>query len=132
MHFIDESNVVSAPADRGSFTAGVQVSAILPALTPAGMRASRFVYEPGARSHWHTHEGEQALYVVAGRGLVQREGHEVGRVVHPGSWVHVEPGERHWHGAMHDDVLVHLAITATGGTAWHEPVTDEDYDASQL
>lgn len=131
MRFVDESDVTSVPADPGSFSAGVQVSAILPVITADGMRANRFVYPPGARSHWHTHDGEQALYVVAGRGVVQREGEDVGRLVLPGSWVHVEPGERHWHGAVHDDVLVHVAVTATGGTAWGDPVTEQDYDAAQ-
>ena len=122
MWFIDESDVRADPADPKCFTEGVFFSEMLPARAPSGMRASRFTYEPGARSHWHTHSGEQSLYVVAGRGLVQLAGEDTARVVLPGSWVHVKPGERHWHGAALDDVFVHLAITASGGTTWHEPV----------
>jgi quercetin dioxygenase-like cupin family protein len=43
--------------------------------------------------------------------------------------VHVEPGENHWHGAAPDNVLVHLAVAATGGTEWGLPVSDDGYDA---
>ena len=125
MRFVDEHDITSAPADPGCFTAGVQTSTILPALQPSGMRANRFVYEPGARSHWHTHDGEQAIYVLAGRGVVHRAGEESGTVVGPGSWVHVEAGEMHWHGAMDDDVFVHLAITASEATNWFDPVDAE-------
>lgn len=126
MYFVSEDQIESG-APTGGFSAGVFQAEILPARREDGMRASRFTYEPGARSDWHTHDGEQALYVVAGRGVLGREG-EQARYLEPGSWVHVEPGERHWHGAVPHNVFAHLAITATGGTNWFEAVSDETYD----
>jgi hypothetical protein len=39
-----------------------------------------------------------------------------------------KPGEKHWHGASPDNVFVHLAITAKGGTHWDEPVTDTEFE----
>jgi hypothetical protein len=65
----------------------------------------------------------------AGRGVVVRWGEENGTPVGSGDWVHVEPGEQHWHGALPDDVFVHLAVTASGQTQWHGPVSDADYRA---
>lgn len=131
MRFVREDDVTAAAADPARFTGGVWRSEILPSLAgegeEPGLRAHRFTYPPEARSAWHTHDGEQALYVVAGRGLVQRWGDSAATAIGPGDWVHVQPGEKHWHGAAPDDTLVHLAVTANGGTEWHEPVTDEDY-----
>jgi quercetin dioxygenase-like cupin family protein len=94
------------------------------------MRAHRFVYAPGARSSWHVHTGEQAIVVLAGRGLVLWQGLAEARLLQSGDWVHVEPGVPHWHGAVPDDNFVHLAISATGQTQWRDPVSLADYQAS--
>ena len=130
MRFVREVAVTSAAAPSEKFTEGVWQAEILPAAREGGLRAFRFVYEPGSRSAWHTHDGEQAIIVVAGRGVVTRWGEAKGTDVGPGDWVHVEPGEKHWHGARSDNVFVHLAVNATGGTYWHEPVSDDEYRAS--
>jgi quercetin dioxygenase-like cupin family protein len=123
MRFVREGDLRSGSADPSKFTDGVWQTEALTALREQGLRGHRFVYRPGARSHWHTHTGEQALVVLVGRGTVVRWGEETGTEVGAGDWVHVEPGEKHWHGAVDDDVFVHLAITATGTTEWHGPVT---------
>lgn len=131
MKFVRENDVTARAADRSMFTDGVWRSEILPSQADddqePGLRAHRFAYQPGARSAWHTHDGEQALYVVAGRGVVQRWGDARATTIGPGDWIHVQPGETHWHGAAPDDTLLHLAVTASGGTVWHEPVSDEEY-----
>lgn len=130
MRFVREDEVRSAPAASERFTDGVWQADILPARHEGGMRAVRFVYRPGSRSAWHTHDGEQAIIVVAGQGVVTRWGEAKGTVVGPGDWVHVEPGEKHWHGARPDNVFVHVAVNASGGTQWHEPVAEDEYRAS--
>jgi quercetin dioxygenase-like cupin family protein len=89
-----------------------------------------FVYAPGSRSNWHVHEGEQALIVISGRGVIAWEGLDVAELLAPGDWVHVSPGTPHWHGAVPDDTFEHLAVTATGGTQWYGPVDDASYGAS--
>ncbi|MBO3748449.1 cupin domain-containing protein [Streptosporangiaceae bacterium NEAU-GS5] len=128
MRFVREAEVRAVPATPGQFTEGVWRADTITEAVGDGLRAQRFSYEPQARSAWHVHDGEQALYVVAGRGVVVRQGAEP-VAIGPGDWVHVQPGEKHWHGAAADDTLVHLAVTAGGQTHWHEPVTDEEYRA---
>lgn len=100
---------------------------------PAGasrMRALRVTFEPGARTAWHTHPRGQALHILAGVGRVQKAGEPIVEV-HPGDTVWFEPGERHWHGAAPDRLMVHLALQQadeTGSAAtWLEHVTDEEY-----
>jgi quercetin dioxygenase-like cupin family protein len=127
MRFVVERDLRSTAPDATKFTAGVWQTEALSAIRDEGLRAHRFLYEPGAHSHWHTHTGEQAIAVVAGCGVVVRWGEESGTAIGPGDWVHVEPGEKHWHGALPDDVLVHLAVTASGRTEWHGPVSDAEY-----
>ena len=90
----------------------------------------RVLFEPGARTNWHTHPEGQFLFVVTGSG---RAGSEGGPVVElsAGDVVFFAPDERHWHGAGPDTFMVHIAITPAigteGGTDWLEPVTDEEY-----
>lgn len=129
MRFVRESDMKATRPGSDRFTDGVWEAEALEGVRPDGLRAQRFSYEPQARSGWHTHDGEQALYVVSGRGVVVRWGETGGTPIGPGDWVHVEPGEKHWHGAAADDTLVHLAVTASGKTHWHGPVSDEEYRA---
>jgi quercetin dioxygenase-like cupin family protein len=129
MRFVQEADLQSMPPDENKFTTGVWQTEALPAVRDQGLRGHRFLYEPGAHSHWHTHTGEQAIVVLAGRGVVVRWGEENGTAVSSGDWVHVEPGEKHWHGALPDNVFVHLAVTASGRTEWHGAVSDADYQA---
>jgi quercetin dioxygenase-like cupin family protein len=129
MRFVRETDLQSAAPDPEKFTAGVWQTEALSALRDGGLRGHRFLYQPGAHSHWHTHTGEQAIVVLAGRGVVVRAGEASGTPIGPGDWVHVEPGERHWHGAVADDVFVHLAVTASGKTQWHGPVSDAEYES---
>ena len=91
----------------------------------------RALFEPGARTNWHTHPEGQFLFVVTGSG---RAGSEGGPVVElsAGDVVFFAPGERHWHGAGPETFMIHIAITPAigteGGTDWLEPVADEEYE----
>lgn len=88
------------------------------------------LFEPGARTNWHTHPEGQILYVVTGEGLAQKEGEQVVEIG-PGDVVYFAPAEKHWHGAAPDTFMVHIAINpaanSDSGTDWMEPVTDEQY-----
>jgi quercetin dioxygenase-like cupin family protein len=75
-------------------------------------------YEPGARSHWHSHSGGQMLYIVDGEGWVQSRGGEP-LAVGPGDAVSFASGEVHWHGARRGRVLAHVTVT-TGKPTWFE------------
>lgn len=116
------------PEDR--FTGNVWMD--VTSIPKPGAGLFRVLFEPGARTNWHTHEEGQILYVVTGMGRVQKEG-EGALEIQPDDIVHIAPGEKHWHGAAPDTFMVHIAIspaTETDGvTDWLEPVTDEDYSA---
>ncbi len=98
--------------------------------SPPGAGVFRVLFEPGARTNWHTHPEGQILYVVTGTGRAQKEGVRVIEIG-PGDVVYFAPGEKHWHGAGPDTFMVHVAVNPAaetdGGTEWMEPVTDEEY-----
>jgi quercetin dioxygenase-like cupin family protein len=114
------------------FTGTVWQDPIVEAPEPARIRAVRVAFEPGARTHWHTHPLGQTLYVVSGVGRAQKEGEPV-HEIKAGDTVWIAPGEKHWHGAGPETGMVHIAMQeAKGGThvEWLEPVSDADYGAS--
>ncbi|MEM4198752.1 MAG: cupin domain-containing protein [Nitrososphaerota archaeon] len=65
-------------------------------------------FSPGARTKPHTHDHEQILFILRGRGFVGDEREE--KEVREGDIVLIPAGERHWHGAAPDSELSHLAI----------------------
>jgi quercetin dioxygenase-like cupin family protein len=89
------------------------------------------MFEPGARTAWHTHPLGQTLIVTFGVGRVQCEGGPI-EEIRPGDVVWFSPGERHWHGASPTKAMTHIAIQeALNGKVvdWMEKVSDEQYRA---
>ncbi len=116
-------------AAADAFTGTVWQDPIVEAPAPARVRAARVAFEPGARTHWHTHPLGQTLHVVSGSGLIQAWGGPV-REIRAGDSVWIPPGEKHWHGAAPQAGMVHIAIhEALDGehVVWLEPVSDEQY-----
>ena len=109
------------------FTGDVWMDA---AVETPGAGIFRVLFEPGARTNWHTHPEGQFLYVVTGAGRAQKEGEPVVGIG-AGDIVYFAPDEKHWHGAGPYSYMVHIAIspalTTDGTTVWMEPVTDEEY-----
>lgn len=91
------------------------------------LNAISVLFEPGARTHWHSHPEGQVLYVISGTGRVGTEAGGIVRIS-PGDVVYASPGELHWHGAAPDSPMSHLSLTTGGATVW-EPraVTHEEY-----
>ena len=121
----------SRRAPKEYFTGTVWQDPIIVAAAPARLVVNRVSFEPGARTNWHSHPFGQTLYVVAGLGLVQKEG-EAMREIRPGDVVWIPPGEKHWHGGSRANGMTHLAMQEAldGNTAtWMEPVTDAQYGA---
>lgn len=87
-------------------------------------------FEPGARTHWHKHDGGQILLVLNGEGRYQEKGKEI-RVLQKGEIVRIAPGVIHWHGAAPNSWFVHLSLETNAGqngkTDWLDPVTDSEY-----
>ena len=121
----------SRRAPKEYFTGTVWQDPIIVAAAPARLVVNRVSFEPGARTNWHSHPFGQTLYVIAGLGLVQKEGEAV-RQIRPGDVVWIPPGEKHWHGGSPTNGMTHLAMQEAldGNTAtWMEPVTDAQYGA---
>ena len=49
-------------------------------------------------------------------------------VMRPGDSVHTPPGEEHWHGALPDRFMTHLAMWEDDDATWGDHVTDQEYD----
>ena len=124
----------TVPSRRGppdSFTGVVWQEPIIEAPAPALLRSGLVRFEPGARTHWHTHPLGQTLHVVSGVGRVALWGGPV-REIRAGDTVWIAPGEKHWHGAGPDTAMVHIALQEhLDGThvTWLEKVSDEQYNA---
>jgi 4-carboxymuconolactone decarboxylase len=89
------------------------------------------MFEPGARTAWHTHPLGQTLIVTAGTGRVQRWGDPADEI-RQGDVVWIPAGQKHWHGAAPNSSMVHIAIVEQldGKTVeWMEKVSDAQYGA---
>jgi len=87
------------------------------------------VFEPGARTAWHTHPAGQILVVLDGKGWYQEKG-KPARLISEGDVVVVPSSTVHWHGAAMDTPFTHLAITniKDGSVKWLQHVTDVEYN----
>ncbi len=96
---------------------------------PSGGEVSAHLvqFEAAARTHWHTHDGEQILIVTAGTVIVQRENLPAVRL-ESGQAIRLPANERHWHGSA-GGVAAHIAVNL-GNTVWLEDVTDLAFDAA--
>ena len=87
------------------------------------------MFEPGARTNWHYHEGGQILLVTEGKGLYQEKGKPI-EIIQKGDVIKCPPNIEHWHGATPTDAMTHIAIgtnTNIGGAVWLGPVKDDEY-----
>ena len=119
----------STKANADWFTGAVRIDPLVQTPPPARVAAASVTFEPGARTAWHTHPLGQTLIVVAGGGLVQREGGPI-ELIRPGDVVWFSPNEKHWHGASPTTAMTHIAVQeALDGKVveWMEKVTEEQY-----
>ena len=130
MRVIPDRTAPSRLTDPAKFTGRVWRTDYIQPEDPTRLAGSRFLYEPGARSHWHVHENEQAIVAMHGSGVVSWEGLADGVRLDVGDWWHVEPGVPHWHGATDLTPFSHLALTAGGATTWLHEVSEADYRAA--
>ena len=86
-------------------------------------------FEPGARTHWHTHPKGQVLIVTEGEGFYQQRGKPAQRIK-KGDVVNIPEIVEHWHGATATTKMIHIAITNYRGeqnATWLKPVSDEEF-----
>ncbi len=127
----------SRPSTKGSpdwFSGAVRIEPLLDAPDPARVVGGAVTFEPGARTHWHTHPLGQTLIILSGRGRAQRMGGPIEDLL-PGDVVWIPPAEKHWHGAHPATAMTHIALQERSGgptgkvVEWLEPVTDAQYHA---
>jgi quercetin dioxygenase-like cupin family protein len=119
------------PAAR--FAGDVWYDVISAGETPSRLRVNLVRFAPGAHTAWHRHANGQTLHVTDGVGLVgTRDGTVI--VMKPGDTVHTPPGEWHWHGAVPEHFMAHLAIweglaADQDGpeTEWADHLSDSEY-----
>jgi quercetin dioxygenase-like cupin family protein len=116
----------SEGGDPTTFTGAVTRTTLAKDTVGTPVNVYRVEFQTGARTHWHTHDGPQWLFVVDGRIRVQTDGEPATEVV-AGDAVVIQPGERHWHGATQTERGAHLAVNVNAATTWMEPVTDAQY-----
>lgn len=97
----------------GIFTGEVKIQRVVnEEMGSRDLRVSLVFFPPGVRNTWHTHDHDQCLWILGGRGAVASEEEEV--VAEPGMAFFIPAGERHWHGAADDTYFSHISII--GGT----------------
>jgi quercetin dioxygenase-like cupin family protein len=126
MKIFRAAQIASEGGDPRTFTGAVTRTTLASDRAGTPVNVYRVAFEPGARTHWHTHDGPQWLFVVEGRIRVQKLGEPAAEVV-AGDAVVIQPGEKHWHGATPSARGAHLAVNVNTATNWLEPVTDEQY-----
>jgi quercetin dioxygenase-like cupin family protein len=71
-------------------------------------RVAIVTFAPGARTKMHTHNREQILYILSGKGVVANEQEE--HMGTPGKVFLIPAGEKHWHGATKESSFSHLYV----------------------
>ncbi len=127
---ITRNTLETSPGPPDWFTGAVYIDAIAAPSGESRIGAACVHFTPGARTAWHTHPHGQTIWVTEGVGLCQRRGGPV-EVIRPGDRVFFEPGEEHWHGAVPNRFMAHVAIQQADEegsvAAWGDHVTDEEY-----
>jgi len=126
-------SIAPVPVPEKFFTGHATVQILASPIAPGRASFGEVTFQPGARSHWHTHPAGQILYVLKGCGLTQQDGGPVTRICE-GDTVYTPAGVRHWHGATPTTAMTQLTITETvdgRNVDWMEPVTDAAYQAPE-
>ena len=126
MKIFRRAAVAAQAGDPNTFTGDVVRATLASDTTGTPVNVYRVAFAPGARTHWHTHNGPQWLLIIEGRIRIQTLGEPATEVV-AGDAVVIQPGEKHWHGATPTEGGAHLAVNVNAATSWLEPVTDEQY-----
>lgn len=127
----------ASPSAKGPaqyFTGKVRIDNPFQAEAPARSGGATVSFEPGARTHWHTHPLGQTLLVTSGLGWTQCEGGPKTEI-RAGDVLWCPCQKRHWHGATDTTAMSHIAITEMldgKNVEWMEAVSDDDYLAGPV
>ncbi|MFI5204157.1 MAG: cupin domain-containing protein [Flavobacteriales bacterium] len=112
------------------FTGTAWLNLLIPKDETGSYSIGDIVFEPGAKTNWHTHPAGQILLITNGKGYYQERG-KPARLLTKGDVVVIPSQVEHWHGATKDSSFTHIAIsnfTEKGAVEWLAAVTDEEYN----
>ncbi len=124
MKLLPTTPTTQGPAEL--FTGDVHFDVIAHGEDPSRIRVNIVRFAPCARTAWHSHSLGQTLHVTEGTGVVATRDQII--IMRPGDTVHTPPGEEHWHGAVSDRFMSHLAIWEDDDVTWGDRVGDEEYE----
>jgi quercetin dioxygenase-like cupin family protein len=127
VELLTQQSTTQGPAQL--FTGNVWFDVIARGEGESRMRVNTVRFAPCARTAWHSHSLGQTLQVTEGIGVVATRDKVI--VMRPGDTVYTPPGEEHWHGALSDQFMTHLAMWEDDDATWGDHVTDEEYAAAQ-
>lgn len=84
----------------------------------------------GSRTNWHTHPKGQVLIILNGTGYYQEKG-KPARLINQGDIINIPENVEHWHGAVSESKMEHIAITNFSddvSVVWLKPVSDDEYE----
>ena len=84
---------------------------------------NNIIFEPGARSSWHSHGG-MVILGTGGVGYYQEEG-KPAQIIREGDVVQCAPGVKHWHGAAPDSWFSQMVIFDSSYVPQGEPEPEE-------
>ena len=112
------------------FTGDVKIVPLSESVPGMPVASAYVIFEPGARSFWHTHPTGQVLIIVEGEGRSGVYGKPVS-VLKKGDVVVCPKGIKHFHGAAPDQRMVQMTVTGYDpqgkSVTWMEPVSDLQY-----
>jgi len=129
MSITRKKDLITTEGPAESFTGKVTITGQFKREEPSRVTGAIVHFEPGARTHWHTHPCGQTLIVTEGIGWTQIEG-EPKMEFYAGDILWCPAEHRHWHGATPHQSMTHIAIQETRdgkNVTWMEKVTDAQY-----
>ena len=132
--FKEAKSLQKVPANPKVFTGKAEVIPMSQQVPGMPVHNGIVIFEPGARSFWHTHPIGQVLIIVEGEGRSGVYGKPVS-VLKKGDVVVCPKGIKHFHGAAPDKRMVQMTVTGYDpqgkNVTWMEPVTDQQYKNSE-
>jgi quercetin dioxygenase-like cupin family protein len=126
MQKLHEQTTTKGPAEM--FTGDVYFNVIARGEGESRIRVNTVRFAPCARTAWHSHSLGQTLHVTDGIGIVATRDTVI--IMRAGDTVHTPPGEEHWHGALPDRFMAHLAMWEDDDATWGAQVADQEYAAA--
>lgn len=112
------------------FTGHTEIKNLVPANDTFNTLISNVVFEPEARTNWHTHPGEQIIIATDDLGYFPENGKPI-QILHTEDVMQIPLDVVHGHGASADCGFTSIAINTNihkGSAVWLKRDTDEQYN----